>query len=126
MDIYASLGSFIDSSGSHTMGAASQLVELMEADEVEPLDQPGTAIAAEEMAERLEQRIERLRKKGPEPTGLLLVEDAIARLRANEGLTVNPWTYEDSDGVRWFVLASEDDDEIIACYTSAPFVEADI
>ena len=128
MDIVESLGSFIESSGSPTMpGAATQLVELLEADEVEPLDQPGTSVTAEELAERLEQRIERLRKKGPEPTGIQLVEDAIALLRANEGITISPWTYEDSDGVRWFVLANEDeDDEIIACYTSAPFIEADI
>lgn len=127
MDIVESLGSFIESSGSPTMpGAATQLVELLEADEVEPLDQPGTSVTAEELAERLEQRLERLRKKGPEPTGVQLVEDAVALLRANEGITVSPWTYEDSDGVRWFVLADEDEDEIIACYTSAPFIEADI
>jgi hypothetical protein len=128
MDIYESLGTFIDRSGSAYMpDAAGQLLELMELEEVEPLEQPGAAVQAEDAADRLEARLERLRKRSDRlPSGTNLIEDAVTHLRAAEGVTVVPWTYEDADGVRWFVLTSEDDDEIIACYSSAPFVEAEV
>ncbi len=107
--------------------AASELLELLEAEEVEALDHPGTPVAAEEAAERLESRLERLRKRADhEPEGITLIEDAVASLRANDGVVVTPWTFEDGEGVRWFVLASDEDEEVIACYTSAAFVEADI
>ena len=127
MDIYESLGTFIERSGSAYMpDAAGELLELLEADEVEPLDQPGAALIAEDAADRLESRLERLRKRGERlPSGVSLIEDAVAHLRANDGTAVAPWTYEDGDGIRWFVLASEDE-EIIACYSSAPFVDAEV
>lgn len=126
MDLHQSLSRFVESSGSSYMpDAANQLLELLEADEVEPLDQPGRPLSAEDVAERLEQRIEKLRRRGDLPRGIDLVEDAVAHLRANDGITVSPYTFEDSEGVRWFVLASEDE-EVVACYTSAPFIEADI
>ncbi|MCA9552465.1 MAG: hypothetical protein KC933_20695 [Myxococcales bacterium] len=128
MDMHESLGSFIDHSGStHMPDAAGQLLELLEADEVEALDSPGTALMAEDAADRLEARLERIKKRGGRmPPGTRLIEDAVTHLRANEGVEVTPWTYEDGEGVRWFVLTSEEDDEIIACYSSAPFVDAEM
>lgn len=126
MDLADGLGRFVESSGSRRMPeAASRLLELLEADEVEPLDQPGAAILAEDLAERLETRLDKLRRRADVlPDGIDLIEDAVAHLRAADGETVHPWTFEDGEGIRWFVLASED--EVIACYTSEPFVEADI
>lgn len=123
-----SLARFIeDSAADHMPRMASSLLELIESDEIEPLDQPGDALMAEEAAEKLENKLEKVRRRsGKPPAGLNVIEDAIAHLRANDGIEVEPWTYEDSDGVRWFVLASTDDEDIIACYTTAPFVEADI
>lgn len=123
-----SLARFIeDSASDHMPDAASTLLELLESDEVEPLGQPGDALMAEEVAERLEQRLEKVRKRSDKlPKGVALIEDAIAHLRANDGVEVDPWSYEDSEGVRWFVLASSEEDDIIACYTTAPFIEADI
>lgn len=128
MDMLESLGDFVERAGRASMpNAASQLLELLEAEEVEALDQPGTPVAAEEAADRLESRLDRLRKRASrEPEGITLIEDAVASLRANDGIVVTPWTFEDGEGVRWFVLASDEDEEIIACYTSAAFVEADI
>ncbi len=126
MSIHDSLGRFIEDSPSEYMPqAATQLLELLEADEVEPLGTPGDTVNAEEVAERLETRLRRIRSKDEEPNGLQLLEDAIQHLRANETASLLPWTFEDSDGIRWFVLADEDDD-IVACYTSEPFIEADI
>lgn len=126
MNLTEKLGRFIESSGSSYMPeAAAHLLELLESDEVEPLDQPGTSMSAEEMAERLENRLERVRKRAElNLQGIGLIEDAVAHLRANDGAEVAPWTFEDSEGIRWFVVA--DDDGIIACYTSQPFIEADI
>lgn len=120
-----SLSKFIEKSSSEYMpDAASQLLELMEADEVEPLGE-GKAVPAEELAERLESRVSRLRRRSDDaPEGLDLIEDAVAHLRAHEDAMVAPWAFEDSEGVRWFVLARED--EVVACYTSKPFIEADI
>lgn len=128
MNMQDSLARFIeDSAADHMPDAASELLELIEADEVEPIAQPGDAVLAEEIAERLEQRLEKLRRRSDKlPKGVALIEDAIAHLRANDGVEVEPWSFEDSDGVRWFVLATSDDEDVIACYTSAPFVEADI
>ena len=127
MDMLERLGMFVESSGSsHMPEAASQLLELLESDEVEPLDQPGSGVMAEDAAERLEARLTKLRRRNDRHVeGVALIEDAVAHLRANDGEVVLPWTYEDSDGIRWFVLATEDE-EVIACYTSAPFIEADI
>jgi hypothetical protein len=125
MHIETSLGRFIESSGSEYMPeAAATLLELIEADAVEPLNQPGSPIAAEEMADRLETRLERMRRRAHEPEGLDLIEDAVAHLRAHESDIVSPWTFEDGDGIRWFVLSLGD--EVVACYTSAPFVETDV
>ena len=65
MDMHDSLARFIeDSVSDHMPGAASALLELLEADEVEPLGQPGDSVMAEEVAERLEQRLEKLRGGG--------------------------------------------------------------
>jgi hypothetical protein len=128
MDMHDSLARFIeDSASDHMPRAASTLLELLEADEVEPLGQPGDALMAEEVAERLEQRLEKVRKRADKlPDGVALIEDAIAHLRAHDGVEVEPWSFEDSDGIRWFVLASSEDEEVIACYTTAPFIESDI
>ena len=128
MSLQDSLGRFIESSPSEFMpGAAAQLLELIEADEVEPIGQPGTPVIADEIAERLENRLERIRNRGDsELEGLELIEDAVAQLRAHDSSNLAPWTFEDSDGVRWFVLKDSDSDDVIACYTSAPFVEVDI
>lgn len=128
MDMLESLEAFIDRSGrASSPSAASQLLELLEAEEVEALEQPGRPLTAEEAADRLESRLERLKKRNDrEPEGITLIEDAVASLRANDGLVVRPWTFEDGEGVRWYVLADDEDEEVIACYTSAAFVEADI
>jgi hypothetical protein len=125
--IQDSLGRFLENSGSEPMNdVAGQLLELLEADEVEPVGNPGDPVSAEEIAERLETRLARLRKRSDaEVEGLGQIEDAVAYLQANDDTKLVPWTFEDSDGIRWFVLADEDDD-IVACYTSAPFVEADM
>ena len=127
MDIQDCLSRFIDSAVSDTMGeAASQLLELLEEDEVEPIGAPGDAISSDVLAERLENRLTKLRKRGDQvPDGIDLIEDAVATLRTNDGITLYPWSFEDSDGIRWFVLADEDED-VIVCYTSAPFIEADV
>lgn len=126
MDIAQSLGRFIESCGSDAMSeGASQLLELVESDLVEPLGR-GTRVSAELLAERLETRLDRLKNRGIRLSdGVDLAEEALARLRANEHDLVDPWTYEDGEGVRWFVLANETAD-VIACYTSAPFIEADL
>ena len=128
MDMHESLARFIeDSAADHMPTAAANLLELIEADEVEPLAQPGEAVLADELAERLEQRLEKVRRRSDKlPEGVAVIEDAIAHLRANDGVEVEPWSFEDSDGVRWFVLATADDEDIVACYTTAPFIEADI
>ena len=106
--------------------AAAQLLELLEEDEVEPIGAPGDAISSDTLAERLENRLTKLRKRSDQvPDGIDLIEDAVATLRTNDGVTLYPWSFEDSDGIRWFVLADEDED-VIVCYTSAPFIEADV
>ncbi|MGF1510021.1 MAG: hypothetical protein ACFB9M_11030 [Myxococcota bacterium] len=123
MNLFDSLNRFVDSTTSEYMpDAASRLLELLEADEVEPLKSPGAAVSAEDVADRLETRLRRLGRGGD---GIEAVEDAVAHLRAADGLRVRPWTFEDGDGVRWFVLADEEHD-IVACYTSAPFTEAEV
>lgn len=126
MDLQNSLGRFIESSSSaHMPDAAATLLELIEADAVEPIGQPGSPVSAEEMAERLENKLERLRRRRDDaPEGLDLIEDAVAHLRAHDSDLLAPWTFEDGEGVRWFVLSRGD--EIVACYTSAPFIEADV
>jgi hypothetical protein len=127
MSLQDSLGRFIESSSSeHMPVAAAHLLELIEADEVEPIGQPGSSVVAEEIAERLESRLERMRTRGEEATeGFELIEDAVAQLRAYDTSDLAPWTFEDSEGIRWFVLRDPESDEVIACYTSAPFVESD-
>lgn len=128
MDMHDSLARFIeDSAADHMPAAAANLLELLEADEVEPVAQPGDSVMAEDLAERLEKRLEQVRRRSDKlPDGVALIEDAIAHLRANDGVEVEPWTFEDSDGVRWFVLATIDEEDVVACYTTAPFIEADI
>ncbi len=128
VDLHSSLGRFVESSPSeHMPSAAAQLLELLEADEVEPIRTPGASVVAEEIAESLESRLQRLRRRSDDmPNGLDLIEDAVAHLRAQDSTVLAPWTFEDSDGIRWFVLADESSDDVIACYTSAPFIEADI
>jgi hypothetical protein len=127
MDLSEQLARFIESQPSDLMlEAAHELLELVEADAVEQVSSAGKPQSAEELAERLEGRIERLRRRDDSVDGIELLEDAVAHLRASESDAVCPWTYEDGEGIRWFVLATEDDDEIVACYTSRPFVEADI
>lgn len=118
---------FEDSADERMRGAASELLELLEGDEVEPLSQPGDPVMAEDHADRLEQRLEKLRRRGDKaPTGTALLEDAVSHLRAHEGIELEPWTYEDSSGVRWVVLTSTEDEEVVACYHTGAFVEADI
>lgn len=127
MDVVTSLSRFIeDSTSEHMPEAASQLMELLESDEVEPLGAPGEPVVAEELADRLEAQLER--SKSPvngSPRAARLIEDAVQHLRAAEGETLEPYSYEDSDGVRWFVLTNGDED-VVACYTSAAFVQTDI
>ncbi|MEE2903196.1 MAG: hypothetical protein VYC39_12760 [Myxococcota bacterium] len=121
-----SLNRFIEHSASDYMpDAASELLDLIESDSVEPLGNPGRSLRAEEVAERLEQRIDRIRQRGDESVdGLSLIDDAVAHLRAREADMVDPWKFEDGEGIRWFVLANQGD--VIACYNSRPFIEADI
>jgi len=127
MNVVISLSRFIeDTASEHMPEAASQLLELLESDEVEPLGAPGTPVLAEEVADRLEGQLQR--SKGPlngAAQAARLIEDAVQHLRAAEGETLEPWSFEDSDGVRWFVLANQDED-VVACYSSAAFVETDI
>jgi hypothetical protein len=125
MDLQSSLGRFIESTGSEFMPeVAAALIELLEADAVEPIQQPGSPVSAEEIAERLENRLERVRRKRDDaPEGLDLIEDAVAHLRASESDVLAPWSFEDGDGIRWFVLSRGED--VVACYTTAAFVESD-
>lgn len=126
MDLSRSLGRFIETSTSELMpAAAATLLELLESDAVEPLSTPGRPVPAGEVAERLETRVDRLRRRLDDlPEGIELIEDAVAHLRVHENDMVAPWTFEDSDGIRWFVLSRGDD--VVACYTSAPFVDQDV
>ena len=126
MELQDSLSRFVESSSSDFMpDAASELLELLESDAVEPLTAPGKELSAEEVAERLEQRVDRIRRRHDGGVdGLDLIEDAVAHLRARDHDGVVPWTFEDGDGVRWFVLSNEQD--VVACYTSRAFMEADI
>lgn len=126
MDLQNSLGRFIERSSSEYMHeAAATLLELLESDAVEPIGQPGNPVVAEEMAERLENKLQKLRKRRDDPPqGLDLIEDAVAHLRAHDCDVLAPWTFEDGEGVRWFVLSAGE--EVVACYTSAPFIEADV
>lgn len=115
MDVVDSLSRFIEDTPSELMpDVASQLVELLEADEVEPLASPGDPVLAEDLADRLEAQLEKARDKLPGAGGARLLEDAVNHLRAAEGLTLEPWSFEDGAGVRWFVLV--EDDEVVACY----------
>lgn len=120
------LNRFIERSASDYMpDAASELLDLIESDAVEPLGNPGRSLRAEDVAERLEQRIDRIRRRGEDGiSGLDLIDDAVAHLRAREADMVDPWKFEDGEGIRWFVLANQGD--VIACYNSRPFIEADI
>jgi hypothetical protein len=123
--MHTSLGRFIESTSSELMPeAAAALLELLESDAVEPINHPGSPVSAEDVAERLENRLERLRRKRDDLDGLDLIEDAVAHLRAFDDNLLAPWTFEDGDGIRWFVLSHGD--EVVACYTSAPFVETDV
>lgn len=127
MDVVVSLSRFIEDSGSeHMPDAARALVELLESDEVEPLGAPGDPVLAEDVADRLESQLSRRRSAINGAAGAArVVEDAVHHLRAAEGETLEPWSFEDSDGVRWFVLANDEED-VVACYTSAAFVRADV
>src|SRR5438552_5788236 len=102
MDMHSSLGRFIESTSSEYMPeAAATLLELLEADAVEPIGQPGSPVSAEEMAERLESKLQKLRKRRDDsPEGLDVIEDAVAHLRAHESDILAPWTFEDGEGVR--------------------------
>jgi hypothetical protein len=124
--IEESLGKFIEKSASPYMpDAAAELLELIEGDAVEPLGTPGQQVQAEDLADRLEAKLQQvMRKSDDPPQGVDLLEDAIAHLRTFDGVTLAPFTYEDGAGIRWFVL-TDDDKNIVACYTSAPFVEAE-
>jgi hypothetical protein len=123
MDLHQTLSQFVESSDSGMGEIASSLLELLEADAVEVIGSPGKPIAAEEVADRLETRLEKVRRRDDPPEGLEVIEDAVAHLRAHDDV-VAPFTFEDGEGVRWFVLASGND--VVACYTSAPFIEADM
>lgn len=127
MDIAHSLTRFVEHSPSDAMPeVASQLLELLESDEVETIGARGRALPAEELADKLESKLDRVRERGTaEAEDLALIEDAVAHLRANEDTPVASMTFEDSEGTRWFVLTDQTG-EIVACYTSRPFVEADI
>ncbi|MCK6549318.1 hypothetical protein L6R52_25975 [Myxococcota bacterium] len=118
-----SLGRFVEAAQGNVMHeAASTLLELLESDAVEPITVSGALVSAEDVADRLESKVEKLMKNADEPPeGIDLIEEAVAHLRAHED-TVAPWTFEDGDGIRWFVLASGED--VVACYTSAPFLAA--
>jgi hypothetical protein len=126
MDLHSSLGQFVESRASGPMNeAASQLLEMLASDEVETLGAGGRPVAAEDLADRLEAKVERLRRqRDDEPEGLELIEETLNQLRASEGELIVPWTLEDSDGVRWFVLADAEQ-QVVACYTNAPFVEVE-
>ncbi len=93
---------------------------------METIGSRGRALPAEELAEKLETKLEKVKERSSvDAEDLALIEDAVAHLRANEDVLVASMTFEDSEGTRWFVLTDEDG-EIVACYTSRPFVEADI
>ncbi len=128
MDMHESIARFLESSSSDAMQkSAATLLELMESDEVEPIDTPEDTVAAEDLAERLERRLEKLRRRGEKlPDGAAAIEDAVTYLRAHDGAQLERWSYEDGDGVRWFLLANDEDEEVVACYSDAPFVEADL
>ena len=88
---------------------------------------PGAAIYAEDAADQLDTKLQKLRRRSDDtPEGLRFIEEAIAHLRARDGDRLHPWTFEDGDGVRWFVLADRDDGEVVACYSTEPFIEADM
>ena len=127
MDISHSLTRFVEHSPSDAMPEiASQLLDLIESDEVETIGARGRATPAEELAEKLETRLEKVKERSSvNAEDLALIEDAVAHLRANEDALVSSMTFEDSEGTRWFVLTNNEGD-IVACYTSRPFVEADI
>lgn len=128
MEMNENLTRFVESATDDRMpSAAANLLELIEADEVEPIAQPGDAVIADDMAESLESRLDKVRRRSTHlPDGVALIEDAIAALRAHDDTEVEPWSFEDSNGIRWFVVISVDDDAVVACYTTAPFIEADI
>ncbi|MEQ8276062.1 MAG: hypothetical protein RMA76_23845 [Deltaproteobacteria bacterium] len=128
VDLIQALTRFVERSVSeHMPDAASTLLELLEEDEVEGLSTPGDEVYAEDVADQLENKLTRIRKRSDDPPeGLLLIEDAIAGLRTIDGQMVSPWLFEDGDGVRWFVLVDGSNGEVAACYTTAPFIEADI
>lgn len=126
INIEENLARFIEKSASPYMpDAAAELLELIEGDAVEPLGTPGQAVPAEDLADRLEAKLQKVLKKSDDPPeGVDLLEDAIAHIRTCDGAMLAPFTYEDGAGIRWFVLADEDRN-VVACYTSAPFVEAE-
>src|SRR5262249_36174583 len=81
MDLQRNLSKFVEANADGTMSeVASNLIELLEADAVEVIGAPGRPIASEEIAERLETRLERVRKRDSEPEGLDVIEDAVAHL----------------------------------------------
>ncbi|MBI4822369.1 MAG: hypothetical protein HY791_39275 [Deltaproteobacteria bacterium] len=122
-EIHTRLNRFIESSPSeHMPDAAAALLELIEQDEVEALG-PGKPAPAEDFAERLEVKVARLRRRDDPPEGLDLLEDVVAHLRGLEDDLLAPHAFEDSEGVRWFILSRGN--EVVACYTSRPFLEAE-
>lgn len=128
VDLMEALSRFVERAVSeHMPDAAGSLLELMEEDEVESLATPGDDVYAEDVADQLESKLTRIRRRSDDPPeGLLLIEDAVAALRTVDGSQVSPWSFEDGDGVRWFVLVDIKSREVVACYTTAPFIEADI
>lgn len=128
IDLIDTLRRYVEASNADHMPEAAQgLKELLEEDEVEGLDTPGRPVYAEDVADQLENKLARIRRKSEDPPeGLLLIEDAIAHLRTYEGSLATPWSFEDGEGVRWFLLVDEASLDVVACYTTAPFIEADI
>lgn len=123
MDLRELLAGFAeDTSATHMQEAATQLIDLLDEDLLEPIHTPGEPILAEELANRLERRVEQVRRRGGEVSGIALLDEALAHLRANDGSTLSPYSYEDSEELRWVVLVDEDD-EILACYHNGPFIE---
>ncbi len=121
--LFESLGRFAERAKGRAMeDTANQLIDLLDTDAVEPVRMPGGFANAEDLADRLEARVQKVLRRADEPPeGIEVVEEAVAYLRAHDGTAVASFAFEDGDGVRWFVLTDQKH-RVLACYTSAPFM----
>lgn len=122
MELIDDLRVFVDASTSEAMVASAELlIDLLESDQVEAVDAPGDEHTAEEAAEEVESDLDH---EEDHPKRRRTVAEALGTVRASDGETLVPYTFEDSDGARWVVWCLEDN-EVLACYACSPEIDVE-